>query len=262
MNMQRFLRSGILILVASATPLKIYAQPTTSDYIKSLGGAAFYLSMEYGWKANITPTEPRFTDPNGIDRYFRDQLHWSAANLHKASDYSDFMLKPVMIGSMIWTPLFAKSGYMPMLLTNLQVFALNGVLTNTIKVIFSRQRPSAYFETWEPPEENTTESDILSFYSGHSSFAFAIATSTAYMLSESHPKHKTLIWGTALTLATTTGYLRIAADRHYTSDVLVGAIMGSLVGYWVPRYNNSPFMPTISSSQTHGNSLLNMTWGF
>ena len=41
---------------------------------------------------------------------------------------------------------------------------------------------------------------------------------------------KTIVWISALGLASATGYLRIAADKHYFSDVFVGAIVGSLIG--------------------------------
>ena len=41
---------------------------------------------------------------------------------------------------------------------------------------------------------------------------------------------KKIVWISALGLASATGYFRIAADKHYFSDVLVGAIVGSLIG--------------------------------
>ncbi len=248
----------LLIIFMALTPVsRLSAQPTKTDYIKSFGGLIFYLSMEYGWRDNIIPEEPRFTESNSVDKYFRSQWRWHDDNLDQAGSMGDFMLYRVFIGSGFWTPLFSKSGYMPMFLTNLQVLAINGVLTNAVKALVGRQRPSAYYETWEPADD-----DNLSFYSGHTSFAFAMGTSAAYMLTESHPQHKTLIWATTLTLATGTGYLRIAADKHYMSDVIVGAVMGTLVGYWVPRYRQSPFMPTITPSQAPGNSGVILSWGF
>ena len=49
-----------------------------------------------------------------------------------------------------------------------------------------------------------------------------------------HYRLAPLVWGTGLGLATFTGYLRIAADKHYFTDVVVGAAFGSLVGFLVP----------------------------
>ena len=49
-----------------------------------------------------------------------------------------------------------------------------------------------------------------------------------------------LIWAEGLAVAATTGYLRIAADKHYFSDVLSGALIGSAVGFMVPYLFHPP----------------------
>ena len=43
-----------------------------------------------------------------------------------------------------------------------------------------------------------------------------------------------VIWAVGLAGAATVGYLRIAADQHYFTDVLVGAAAGSAIGFAVP----------------------------
>ncbi len=43
-----------------------------------------------------------------------------------------------------------------------------------------------------------------------------------------------VIWAVGLAGAATVGYLRIAADQHYLTDVLVGAAAGSAIGFAVP----------------------------
>ena len=69
-----------------------------------------------------------------------------------------------------------------------------------------------------------------SFFSGHTSTAFAIGTSTAKILTNYSNIDKRIVWISTLGLASGTGYFRIAADKHYFSDVFVGAIVGSLIG--------------------------------
>jgi membrane-associated phospholipid phosphatase len=51
-------------------------------------------------------------------------------------------------------------------------------------------------------------------------------------------------------LAAATGYFRLAADRHYLTDVLAGAGVGLAVGYAVPALNapRSAMRPTITPS--------------
>jgi hypothetical protein len=255
MKMQRILVTALILLYALPSVAPVKAQPTRSDYIKSIGSLIFYLSMEYGWRDNITPKNPRITEPNNTDKYFRRKLRWKRDNLEQAGNLADIMLKPVFIGSGLVTPIFSKSGYMTMFLTHLQVISISGVLANTVKGIVGRQRPSSYYETLDPePDDN------LSFFSGHTSFTFAIGSATAYMLTESHPKYKTLIWGTAISMATFTGYLRIAGDRHYMSDVVWGAAVGLFVGYWVPRYGTSPFVPKISATSSNRANMVRLSW--
>jgi membrane-associated phospholipid phosphatase len=41
--------------------------------------------------------------------------------------------------------------------------------------------------------------------------------------------------GGSLALAAVTGWLRVRAGRHYPTDVLAGAALGSLIGWLVPR---------------------------
>ena len=48
------------------------------------------------------------------------------------------------------------------------------------------------------------------------------------------------IWAAGLAVAAVTAYLRIAADRHYASDVTVGAAIGSLTGFAVPYLFHNP----------------------
>jgi membrane-associated phospholipid phosphatase len=42
------------------------------------------------------------------------------------------------------------------------------------------------------------------------------------------------LWAIGLPLAAFTGYARMAADRHYFTDVLTGALVGSAVAAAVP----------------------------
>jgi len=44
-------------------------------------------------------------------------------------------------------------------------------------------------------------------------------------------------------LAAAMGYSRIVRDKHYLSDVVAGAALGSLVGLTVTRVNSRPLAP-------------------
>jgi membrane-associated phospholipid phosphatase len=80
----------------------------------------------------------------------------------------------------------------------------------------------------------TSSGSRMSFWAGHASSAFAMAagaTQVARMRGRAG-------WGwlaaASFAGAATVGYLRIAADRHWTTDVMVGAVVGTASGLVVP----------------------------
>lgn len=75
-----------------------------------------------------------------------------------------------------------------------------------------------------------------SFYSGHTSNVFTSAVFLSTIFSEYHPESKlrAAVWGVSLTAAATVGYLCYKAGEHYPTDILTGAMMGSVAGYLVP----------------------------
>ena len=98
---------------------------------------------------------------------------------------------------------------------SLNVISLNGIITNIVKMTVKRQRPDSFYKTRADADDS-----FRSFFSGHTSTTFALGTSNAILLSEAYPDKRNLIWFANLSLATATGYLRIAGDKHYLSDVL------------------------------------------
>jgi membrane-associated phospholipid phosphatase len=108
-------------------------------------------------------------------------------------------------------------------------------MNQLVKFLVGRERPFVHdlaaadkLHTKSPGDNN------LSFYSGHTMLGFVSAVSAGTVASLKGYRSAPLIWGTGLTLAFATGYLRIAADKHYFSDVLTGAILGSATGFLVP----------------------------
>lgn len=97
-------------------------------------------------------------------------------------------------------------------------------LTQSVKLSFQRNRP--YTQGQNPISKGND--DFYSFFSGHSSVSAAAATTGLWVAyhTPSTQTQKTMAW-TAAGLSLTTGILRIAAGKHYPSDVLVGWIVGS-----------------------------------
>ena len=78
-------------------------------------------------------------------------------------------------------------------------------------------------------------SSYTSFPSGHTTQAFAAAT---FLSEEYKDRYKWMPYA-SYTVASSVGILRIANNKHYISDVLVGAGIGLLsmkVAYWTHQY--------------------------
>jgi membrane-associated phospholipid phosphatase len=106
----------------------------------------------------------------------------------------------------------------------------------------------------------TSDYRYRSFYSGHTSFSFALASATC-----THHAYLPLTPGSGgwlpcagtLTLAAFTGVARMVGDQHYATDVLAGAVMGSAIGWFIPflYYAGGSGGPTRVASARDGNPL-------
>jgi membrane-associated phospholipid phosphatase len=103
-----------------------------------------------------------------------------------------------------------------------------GIVGPVFKVVMGRARPNA----GEGPDSFAPFSSNASFPSGHTTQAFAIASVVA--------AHDGRLWVSVLSygLAGSVGFARIEQDAHWSSDVLAGAILGTVVGNAVVKVND------------------------
>ena len=91
------------------------------------------------------------------------------------------------------------------------------IITTTLKFTIDRDRP---FVTY-PEIQKLTGAGSPSFPSGHTSEAFATATSLSLAFPKWYVIAPSMLWASAA------GYSRMHLGVHYPSDVLVGALIGS-----------------------------------
>jgi membrane-associated phospholipid phosphatase len=113
------------------------------------------------------------------------------------------------------------------------------VLGDVVKTSVRRARPYESECQGDPSADGCgTEDAYLSFYSLHAATAFTSAGFSCAMHLErslyGDGVADALSCAASLAAASTVGVLRIAADRHYLSDVIVGSLLGFAVGYLVP----------------------------
>ncbi len=104
---------------------------------------------------------------------------------------------------------------------------------NILNYLLPRDRP--YMYKGGASEVDSSEDD-QSFPSGQTTVAFAAATAGVTIYAMSFPDSPYLIPFAIASygMAVITGSLRVAAGTHFVTDVVVGAALGSAVGYLVP----------------------------
>ena len=99
-----------------------------------------------------------------------------------------------------------------------------------------RIRPYVY-NTDVPLSEKLNIDSKASFFSRHTSLAFSSAVFFSSVYSDYFPKSKwrPYIWGGSLMCAGLTGYFRYISGNHFPTDIITGAIVGSVIGYTIPK---------------------------
>ena len=211
-----------------------------------------FLYLEYGVDHHVNVDEK--PAPNQVDQYFRNQIKWSASKMDRAASISDLLLYGAFIGTIPLVPAFSNNYYSKALKMSLNVISLNGIITNLVKMTVQRQRPDSFYKTRADADDS-----FRSFFSGHTSTTFALGTSNAILLSEAYPEKSKLIWFTNLTLATATGYFRIAGDKHYFSDVFFGGISGYFLAKYAYKRTNTK-VTTMGFSYYKSHPIINLSF--
>jgi len=240
----RRLALAVTIAAALATPVRgdppdpapgPRGPARTRHMIAIAAGLVLYASSETFFKEAISPDRCRWCVANPVDRGVRDALLWDdprrAVVLSNITGYAVAPLLPTAL-------LVASASRAPERLARitddlipvLEAAIASQIVTQLFKISVARQRPYAHFTMPATPSVE----DNLSFISGHSSFTMSIAVSAGMVASRRGYRLAPAIWASGLALAATTMYLRIAGDKHYFSDVVVGALAGTLTGYLVP----------------------------
>lgn len=129
-----------------------------------------------------------------------------------------------------------------------ETLATSLFVNSIVKYTVQRPRPYVYHSAPKVKAWAGNQSDAqVSFYSGHASMSFSAATagSILFSLSSDSTGAKAAVWGTELALASATSVMRVRAGKHFTSDVLVGALAGTAIGVVVPAlHTGSVYRPS------------------
>lgn len=204
------------------------------------GGVAFVLS-ETVFKDAVAPDACRWCATDALDRAVRDGLRWDdPATAASASNWTAFVATPVVtLGGIGVASLVDGEGdqYLTDGVIILESAVLASDFTNLVKGAVGRERPFVHaLAAEDKPRTASPQENNLSFFSGHSSFSMTLAVSAGTVSTLRGYRLAPAIWATGVGLSLTTGYLRIAADRHWATDVVTGWVVGAAIGFAVPYY--------------------------
>ena len=247
----------VTVLVLSSTQLysnnsSPYRLSTATDSLLIGTGAALLTFSIYA-KQNVNPLsdeEITSLSNNNINKFDRSATNnWSP----QGDIWSGITLTSVMISPLIFLldntirDDFIVLGVM----YGESLFITNG-LSMTVKNKVQRNRPYTYNSS-VPHKDKKQKDAVLSFYSGHTANAFNSAVFASTVFSDYHPNSpwRYTVWGTTLMAASTTGYLRYYSGKHYPTDIIAGAIIGSITGWCIPALHRNK-NETISVRMTTG----------
>ncbi len=80
-----------------------------------------------------------------------------------------------------------------------------------------------------------------SFFAQQTTSVFSTAVFVATVFSDYHPdsRFKPWVWASSVAAASAISIVRYETGIHYTSDILVGALVGSAIGYGIPKIHRN-----------------------
>lgn len=219
---------------------------TAAEYVLTGVLAATYLTIEFGVKP---PSEANWRGGILFDDDVRDAMVAnSRAGRDRAAIASDiFTVAPQLIAAFdtVVVPLAFDDW-------NFDVAAQMGIIDiQTVAIIGLFSRIGHRFIARERPDVEPCRSDreynglclrgaLASFPSGHTASAFGgaglVCAHHAHLPLYGGGIQDVLVCVAASAMATTAGVLRLTSDRHYASDVLVGAAFGVGAGFALPYF--------------------------
>ena len=155
---------------------------------------------------------------------------------------SDVGIASIVVGS--GAVLIADEGALPAL-NDAVVIAEAGLTATAFSSILTlaagRPRPFLYGDKAPLATRNSADGG-LSFLSSHASVSFAVATSLYMTERRLHPGEQFpyVILGVGLAAASFVASTRVLAGRHFITDSVGGAVVGTSVGVLVPALHGSP----------------------
>lgn len=227
---RRFILFAALLALA---PARARAQRADTVYSAGWGDAGLVVgalgisAVPVGLKLPKGPPPCAPCDPASLWSVDRVAVHHYDS---RADEASTLLVGGVVAGTLVagvWgQPLARARGDVAVML---DAMAVSTAATEWLKVLVHRDRPILY--TADAPAAAASHENRQSFPSGHATIAFTAAMAYAVLAARQHLPHRTRNTILAFAGATLIGVLRVAAAKHFPTDVAGGAVLGAGVGW-------------------------------
>ena len=241
---RRFVASSLLVLpLAPVLPAPALAQDADSA-----SSARPLFTWRDAILAGAFAVTARAVHP--LDERFRERLQDSSTQANrKLQTLATFVRTTATPGSyIIGTSMYAvgrlaKNRKLASLgLHGTEALIAGEVVAGVVKVVVGRQRPSV-----TPADPNNYQfmrglsggDRYRSFPSGHTVSAFAAAAAVTAETARNAPNTRWIVGPVLYTGAALVGVSRMYNNRHWASDVIIGAGIGTFAGLKVVRFNDS-----------------------
>jgi membrane-associated phospholipid phosphatase len=219
------------------------AAPRTFAIAGATLAAAGLLDLERG---ELLPAACRWCDPPALDRHARSALVWrDPATAALLSDLVVVALPVALAGA----DLALAGGDLRRagedVLVAAEALAIAVAATEVVKLAVARRRPYALGEAVRAGPD-----DDLSFFSGHTSGAFAVAGAFGTVAKLRGYRGWPIVYAAGFAVAAGVAYLRVAGDKHWLTDVAAGAAVGAAAGVGAPLllHRGEGTAPKVSAS--------------
>lgn len=239
----RSARALVLTLAVAALPARAEGPHELRHDLRAsaiiIGSASAISIGNLIFQDDLAPERCRFCGTNALDAWTRRKLVMADEQPARlTSDALTFLALPAavaahqLLAGRVGNDLTAGAQDL-LFITEAVTSAL--ALTQAVKLAVGRQRPFVRYGNYEEPDRRPETDDNLSFFSGHAALAFSMASAAGTVSSLRGYRSAPWVWGASMALAAGVAYFRVAADKHYLTDVVTGAVIGTAIGVAAPR---------------------------
>ena len=176
-----------------------------------------------------------------LSRFSPEQVNsfdrWAIGPTNENIDFASWVTNACIVNYM-WIMFLGKESrrdFTKVLAMYAEAYLMYPLAQKLTHPVFARKRPYFYSDE-ESVEKRLGGMAQTSFVSGHVNYAFCFAVMTPILFSNYYPESplRFIVWSVSLSTAVATAALRVAGHYHFPTDVIGGAVTGSLIGWYIP----------------------------